>query len=726
MHSRTRERVEQWDSRSFTGGFDELGRLAVDGFSGAISANNAWLFSLNGRVVGIVDGDLDDFAEASGTCYTAPDPALPLLWSMLEQEGETRATYYTKETPLSEVDATLREGSFTGYVELCENVLTGDYYLVYYGGKRMAVGFVGNDGRLLTDEEAFERAVGEVGIYNVINVTVNVVDVPTAPDQSVDATDSAPAPTETTENAGETDDSEPPTVNIADPTATEATAEPTTPEATDEPPRPVTDLTSVDLLDSEGDEYPTSEQETEPAALEEEPSTNEEDSVADDPAPPSVSIDGLDLTDGTVSDSKVADSDESPGDGEPTQNDESAGQDSDVTETDEDEDRHTPSDDVSPAEAPSLSTQSVDQSPSVDSADRSPDTSDEDTSEDASETPWVVPSVDPANSEPAVDLSPEEKSLKERAQPSPTERQDTAKGGEEVALNAETAAELRQLYDQVERLEAERDQLETENEALEAKLSKLEATIRELETAEPASEQSMAQTQALAESHLFVRYRSQSKPKLRAALDDGANRSDVVANLQLEHHTEFEKTAVTVAGQPYREFLHDSLEYQVIDWLVSTLVYDIRDTGNTDKLADFYSILPLIDRIDFQSTVRLADGDDAEEVTFDVLAVNKRGKPLLAIALSDGREPVAGHVLEDLESAASAVAAQYPTFGGALAVTASYFEPSAIEVVEAATKNGFLSRSSKLSYVSVSRKQGYHLCLVEAREGSFHLTVPEL
>ena len=79
MDPRTQERVEQWDSRPFSGGYAELSDLAASGFSGAVCAVGAWLFMLNGRVVGVFDGDVEDFENASGTVYEAPHPSLPLL-----------------------------------------------------------------------------------------------------------------------------------------------------------------------------------------------------------------------------------------------------------------------------------------------------------------------------------------------------------------------------------------------------------------------------------------------------------------------------------------------------------------------------------------------------------------------------------------------------------------------------------------------------------------------
>ncbi|WP_323190401.1 hypothetical protein [Halostella sp. PRR32] len=187
MKTRTEERVDDWSTRPTTTGYDGLRDLADDGFSGAVRARGTWLFMLNGRIVGVFEGEIEDFESASATPYKAPDPSLPLLFTMLEKGGEQQAKYYTEDTPVAEADGTLSSGSFTGYIELSENVLSGDYYVVYYGGRSMKCAFVGNSEDLLTGDEAFERANDEVGIYEVRNVDIEVTDVPSASGTTGDA-----------------------------------------------------------------------------------------------------------------------------------------------------------------------------------------------------------------------------------------------------------------------------------------------------------------------------------------------------------------------------------------------------------------------------------------------------------------------------------------------------------------------------------------------------------
>jgi Chromosome segregation ATPases len=170
--------VTEWDTASFGGGYDGLNDLADAEFSGAIKTASTWAFMLNGNVIGVVDGSLSAFDGGDGTAYEAPDPSLPLLYTMQTGDSEKQAEYYTNDTAISEADDTLSSGNFTGYIKLSENVHSGDYYIVYYGGRSMSVAFVGNSRQLFTGDEAFERANDEIGIYRVYAADIDVVDIP--------------------------------------------------------------------------------------------------------------------------------------------------------------------------------------------------------------------------------------------------------------------------------------------------------------------------------------------------------------------------------------------------------------------------------------------------------------------------------------------------------------------------------------------------------------------
>jgi len=205
MDAERREAITEWDARDFSGGFAGIRRVAGDGFSGAVTDGVDWLFLVDGRAVEVAGADIDAFADVSGTAYEAPDDALPVLFAMQEAGSEPRAKYYTNDTPLTEADRKLSQGGFTGYIELSENVLSGDYYVAYTGGESMAAAFVGNARRLETDDEAFELAADEVGIYTVYEVDLTVRDLPSGGESAAagGATDAADTEdTAGTEDAG--------------------------------------------------------------------------------------------------------------------------------------------------------------------------------------------------------------------------------------------------------------------------------------------------------------------------------------------------------------------------------------------------------------------------------------------------------------------------------------------------------------------------------------------
>ncbi|MFC4543811.1 transcriptional regulator [Halosolutus amylolyticus] len=880
MDSRTQERVERWDSRPFSGGYDGLSDLAAADFSGAVTAAGTWLFMLNGRIVGVVDGDIEDFESASGTRYDAPHPSLPLLCAMEERGGETRAKYYTNETPLQEVDRTLQDGSFTGYVELSENVLSGDYYAVYYGGRRMAAAYIGNAERLITGDEAFERADDEVGIYEVLTVDVEVTDVPGTggTDPSDAATDADGAATDaggttsttatetggTADTGGATDDSsaiddatstiesidvggldgstaDAPEDDAAtdssslmsdidlteDPTGITTTEEtepePTSTGITDADPESTqTSAPGPDTADDHGLDSTVDIPGVDDAADDEADETasglpiDEAEADIDDADPePGIADDGRDRH-GDVRDRNAVENATSTApeveseQAETTESatatgseaDASAGIESASTETDD----SASSPDLAEVEAAAEELDRNDISWVADESDESP--ADDDaagaTSEPATEEAdleerfqeeeqWrearSIPSIDPDNSEtPASPRSeaqsaggpdgsqqasaggsgPDRRAGSEQTataesrgrseQPSAggdatgrTQEADRTRSEaqERIAALTERLEQYEEQRDalraKAEELQTERDRLRSKNQELVSTVERLQSRIDELETeldrardaaatAETAGTGVDARTElqpqrALSETNLFVRYASKSQPTLERAHGGEANRDEVAGNLRLEHHTGFDAADVAVAGQPYEEFLASTMEYRFVDWLTEMVLFEIRDTGHADGLGDLYDAIPRIDRAELHASISLEDDDTEEvpdQVTFDVVAYDKMGNPLVVANLNDSRSPATEGMLAEMEEAASAVKANYPDLAAAIVVTSSYFEPGALEVTEQATSSGFLTRGSKLSYVNLSRKAGYHLCLVESRSEGFHMNVPEL
>jgi len=241
------------------------------------------------------------------------------------------------------------------------------------------------------------------------------------------------------------------------------------------------------------------------------------------------------------------------------------------------------------------------------------------------------------------------------------------------------------------------------------------------------AERDLNPQQALDGTNLFVRYGSKGKGTLADAASGEATREDVNANLKLEHHTQFDADEVAVDGEAFESFLHGSMEYRFVDWLVSDLLYEIMDTGRERGMKDVFEAIPEIDRIELRGMVTAADeaGETYEE-SFDVVLRDRMGNPLVVANLNDSRDPATGEMLGSLVDAGSAVGQANDELSGAFQVTKSFFEPAALETTEDATSGGLLSRDKRESFVKLSRKRGYPLCLVESRDGEFHLNVPEL
>jgi len=843
MDTRTQDRVEEWDARSFSGGFDGLRELADDEFTGAVESAGRHLFMLNGRIVGVFDGDLDDFEDASGTTYSAPDPALVMLCTMWETGGETKAKYYTNDTPISEVDDTLTSGSFTGYLELSENVLSGDYYVCYYGGRSLPVAWVGNSEQLLTGDEAFERADDEVGIYEVRDVDLEVVELPEPepdpepePESDHGAGGAAVAGSAA---AGDTDDG-------AGDTSESSTAESSTARARG---GSVSDETTADSAPTD-DEGAT-------ALGPGDASTGATANDAIERTDATASAEGADTSTrpdterersrAPTDEARRRNDDRTTGDGvSGERNDTGAsGQnqdptsDADIDATPEDVVAAPPADDdrgstaAGEAAERARSGRSRRDQPSTgrgagtngpdarsdergavgDRGDPLAETSapaDDSDPRFEKEAAWrettTIPSIDPDQSAEAEEshgptgsavheggdrrrdagggaptgsngrggrasgrgssardapgaggtgagggsepleremLEREDKidRLQQRVSNLESERDELRAECERLRSEAEDSADVDALAEERDRLQSENEQLRERAENLQHQVDSLESEIERLESAleearaaapeddGPDAARELSPAAALSGTNLFVRYASKGEDTLADAHSGTATRDDVNDNLRLEHHTSFDADDVAVGDVPYEQFLRESIEFGFVDWAVRTLLFEIRETGNQDQLRDLYDTLPEVDRAELDGTVELERGEDEEtpaEINFDVVLRNRMGAPLVVANVNDSRDAATEGMMVQLNEDAGAVKERHDEFVGAFMVTTSFFEPGALETADEATSGSFLSRDSRKSFVKLSRKRGYHLCLVETRDGNFHVNVPEL
>ncbi|PSP54795.1 hypothetical protein BRC82_08675 [Halobacteriales archaeon QS_1_67_19] len=755
METRTVEQVKSWNTRSFADGFAGLRELSDGEFSGAVRAGGAWLFMLNGRIIGVYGGSLDDFDGADGTAYAAPHPSLPLLFSMREKGGDTQAKYYTNDTPLSEVDSTLSEGKFTGYIELSENVLSGDYYVTYYGGRSMSVAFVGASEQVVTGEEAFERADDEVGIYEVRDVDLEVTDVPEpeTPDESAGATGGAAVDETPDRSAREQEqtardqtestsgrDASRPTGTAASQPDRAATRRETASDTaggrvdSDQSGTARTDASTATEADTAGGTQAGAETDRTAGGTAASEAAEQSSAATSNP-----SLDAAESATGGQAETTV-DATESPT-----------------------ADRAEPTPTATDAETA--------ESPGTDERGTEPDDSGALSEEETWRETTTIPSLDPDRSEGPAEESESDKRATAGngaaggsavTADSPTGRADrgssdrsaaaaqsrsqsrsgSQSAGEGAAEADEGSGEVRELRSQLEQrtqqvqtlrdrlsdVESERDELRRERDALRQEVERLEA---KLETASAGGAGSsgarLSPAEAFAGTNLFVRYQSKGEATLEEAAAGDADPEAVNANLQLEHHTQFDADGAEVEGEPFESFLTDSFEYRFATWIVEELLYEIRDTGHRGALRDLYEALPAIDRVDLHGSVDAgADDEDTREESFDVIMRDRMGNPLLVADLNGDREPTTGEMMGSLVDAASGVAETHEELVGAFQVTESFFEPEALETAETATSGGFLSREKRESFVKLSRKRGYHLCLVESRSGGFHLNVPEL
>lgn len=279
--------------------------------------------------------------------------------------------------------------------------------------------------------------------------------------------------------------------------------------------------------------------------------------------------------------------------------------------------------------------------------------------------------------------------------------------------------------------EVEADRLRREVASLRERLAALETTdgcdpSTENEPAPRDRPESIPSMRALSGTDLFVRYATAGGPTLEAAHSGGADRAAVDENLRLERHTGFDPTNVLVDDRPFEAFLKGRIEHRFADWVVRSLAFEVRETGHRRGLERLYDAIPEIDRIEFDGVVDVgADADAGDDPSFDVVLRNRMGEALIVADCVDSRKAVDEERVASLVTAATTVRETEEALAGAMLVTTSFFDPGALETAAEATRSGLLGRSARESYVTISRRSGYHLCLIEMRD-AVHVRVPEL
>jgi FtsZ-binding cell division protein ZapB len=759
MERRIEKRVDSWESGSFTDGHDELRDLASEEFSGAIDAAGTQVFMLNGRIIGVFGGTIEDLETAQGTLFRAPHPSLSLLYTMQQKGGETRAKYYTEETSLQAVDQKLSEGSFTGYIELSENVLSGDYYHVYYGGRAMHAAFVGTQEDLITDEEAFEQASDEVGIYEVIDVDIDITEIPADDAGSADPTETASD--QAASRAGQsrgTDQSPETGQQPADtrpsqgqpPPGTDGQQSPSTSSGGGQPgenQQRRADSQRRHAADGQAGEQRTPTEGATGASRADQPAepstgrTQPEDQRAPEdrgqdprgaapsdraePTQTERSSAGGGTSDGgqARSDTGAGSADDAAGSTPAREQPSADGAASSRFDKEAAwrEAETIPSLDPDRTDAPGRAEQSQDASSAQRSASQSRNTVRERDGGTEGEDVDTAFDAEVLEREDRIDR------LTQRVTDLETERDDLRRERDELARTAEQLREENtNLEDELDRLRGEVDRLERELSAAQSGGTSAGGAV---DTGASTGQQ-LTSEEALSGTDLFVRYSSKSDATLEDVHAGNASAEEVNGNLRLEQHTRFEAENATVDGTSYLSFLRETLEYRFVQWFVMRLPYEIRDTGHTDALRDLYDAYSVIDRAELDGAISIEYTEDGETIreqtTFDVVIRDRMGSPLVVANLNDQRDPASEEMMVELNEAAMRVKESNDALGAAVLVTESFFSPGALETAAEATGGSFLSRDSRESFVKLSRKRGYHLCLVEARGDDFHLNEPEL
>ena len=302
---------------------------------------------------------------------------------------------------------------------------------------------------------------------------------------------------------------------------------------------------------------------------------------------------------------------------------------------------------------------------------------------------------------------------------------------EERIQNLEAA--ITDLRVQRDGLTDERDRLESEVERLEGDVADLESEVEQLRSRlrdGTEGKQRLSREDALAGTNLFIRYDSKGGGTLDKAHRGDVDKEEVNTNLRLEHHTQFDADEVVVEGEPFDDFLRGTVYREYVEWVVRELLYEIQATGHVKGLQQLYDAIPQIDRAELLGDVSVQFTEDGEQYreqrSFDVVLRDRMGNPLVVANINDSRNPADREMMETVIGNGIDVKESNESLSSAMMVTASFFKPGALDAADEAAGGGLLSRDAKKSYVKLNRKSGYHLVLVESRDGDFHVNVPEL
>jgi FtsZ-binding cell division protein ZapB len=290
---------------------------------------------------------------------------------------------------------------------------------------------------------------------------------------------------------------------------------------------------------------------------------------------------------------------------------------------------------------------------------------------------------------------------------------------DELRRRCDTLSNTNQtLRDRIDSLEAKREELSRENDELQTELS----AVKEVSS----NRESLSPMKALSQTSLFIRYDNQKATTLSHIEQDSGSVEDLRENISIEYHTEFDIDEVEIEGELYEPFLHGTAAFGFVRWLVTDVPFQIMETNHIAELGGIFNKLDDIDRVGCREMVQVESVDSSFEGTFDLVLRNTVGEPLFVADIHSSRQPTAAPRVQTMVEKATQVGKINPTLSGAFLITQSFFEPAALRAATEATTNGLFSWSGRRSYRKLTRKNGFHLSLVERRDESFHFDLPDI
>lgn len=102
------------------------------------------------------------------------NPEMSLLFICKICERSLMSDIYSNETSIEKTDKQLQDASFTGYIEVSKDTISGEHYLIYMDGKRSSL-TITKGGNIITGQKSYDRAEAHVGLYSIYKIELQDV-----------------------------------------------------------------------------------------------------------------------------------------------------------------------------------------------------------------------------------------------------------------------------------------------------------------------------------------------------------------------------------------------------------------------------------------------------------------------------------------------------------------------------------------------------------------------